>query len=337
MLQPDSSTNTKGESISVTSPDVSLDLAVWNETPAEETRDGTVATNPSESDADACPTPLGWRQVVHAIQTDAITWELKRNGYVLRGKTFGEGPPLYFLNGLGGTCDLFALTVWLLREDFRCVLFDSADGFGYSGTGRRPSVEHLAEDLFAIAEMQDDQRFSLYATSFGTLVALEAMLQCPDHIDRAVIQGGFACRNLSFVERMLASMGCLLPGSLHRIPFQKRIQLWNHRCWFPPFDHTRWQFFADNTGSVPIATQARRASVLIDCDLRSRLKKIKQPVLLIRSEGEGLVSEKCHRELESGLVNKQTEYMNSTGHLPYLTHPHRLAKLIRPFLQQNSE
>jgi hypothetical protein len=36
--------------------------------------------------------------------------------------------------------------------------------------------------------------------------------------------------------------------------------------------------------------------------------------------------------LASGLPCARTEFLHTTGHLPYLTHPHRIAKLTREFL-----
>ena len=322
MVPPDHLNETHTASVSPSIPNV----------PADGVVDAYV--NTTEPDTDSCPTPLGWQQVLRTVRSESSQWSLNRNGYTIRGRTFGRGPPLYFLNGFGGTSDLFALLVWLLREEFRCVLFDYEDSFRYPLSGPRFSVEDLADDLFAVAHMQGDNRFSLYATSFGALVALKAMLHQPDRFERAVLQGGFSHRKLSLFEKMLARICCFVPGSYRHVPLRKTIQCWNHRRWFPPFDITRWQLLVDNTGSLPIATLARRASLLIKSDLRSRLSEIQQPVLLIRSEGEGMVSEQCHRELESGLMNKQTKFLNNCGHLPYLTHPHRLMKLILPFLQQ---
>jgi pimeloyl-ACP methyl ester carboxylesterase len=305
-----------------------------SDVPADGVVDAPV--NTTEAETNSCPPPLGWRQVLRTVQGESSVWTLNRNGDTIRGRTFGQGPPLYFLNGIGGNSDLFALLVWLLREEFRCVLFDYENSSRFPGSGPRRSVDEMAEDLFAVARMQGDKQFSVYATSFGALVALNAMLHQPDRIDRSVLQGGFAHRNLSLFEKMLARICCFVPGSYRRVPLRKKIQCWNHRRWFPPFDITRWQFLVDNTGSLPIATLARRASVLIKSDLRSRLAEIQQPVLLIRSEGEGKVSEGCHRDLELGLMNTQSEFLNNCGHLPYLTHPHRLMKRVLPFLQQKA-
>lgn len=281
---------------------------------------------------DACPEPLAWQQVLTRYRQESRGWELERPGYTLRGRTFGTGRPLYFLCGIGGSQELFALSVWLLREQFCCVLFDYPGTTTAAENVPRASVGNLAADLLAVADEHGDATFDLYATSFGTLVGLTAMLERPQRIERAILQGGFAHRRLSPFERLAIQVARRTPGAMRNLPGYKTIRWHNHRRWFPPFDETRWQFLVEDTGAIPIRSVANRAAMLHNLDLRPSLGEIEQRVLLLRSEGEGLVAESCHRELESGLPTARTEFLHTSGHLPYLTHPHRLVKLVREFL-----
>lgn len=284
------------------------------------------------AEGEPCPSPLSWQQVLQAFRTESEPWTLDRGRYTLHGRTWGQGPPLYLLNGLGGSCELYALLVWLLRDDFRCVLYDYPGTRAETLPPGRLSSRELAADLLAAADHLGDSRLSVYATSFGTLIALSAMLQSPERIERAVFQGGFAHRKLTLFERLLVRMARRMARPLDRMPLRRWVQRQTHRPWFPPFDASRWEFFVQNTGRVPVAALAQRADVVEREDLRPRLSDIQQPVLLIRSEGEGLVSATSHEELEEGLPETRTEWLALCGHLPYLTHPHRLAKRIRPFL-----
>lgn len=249
---------------------------------------------------------------------------------------WGRGRPLYFLNGIGGTLDLFALTVYLLRDDFRCVLYD------YPGTASRTlapgfslgrvALDDLVDDLLAIADQCGDEAFSLFATSFGSLIALRAMRRFPQRVGPSIIQGGFAWRRLSRLERLLIHACRIHPGRLRHMPFRTLIQQLNHRAWFPSIDATRWRFFLDNTGHLPVATLAARSAIVRNTDLRESLSNVAQSLLLVRSEGDGAVPAAQQELLEQRLPNARTEWMHNTGHLPYLTHPHRMAKLIRGFL-----
>lgn len=288
-----------------------------------------------------CPTPQVWHQVLASFREQADAWTVTRDGRTVRGRSIGAGPPIYFLNGLGGTHELFVLTAWLLRDEYRCVLFDSpaptlrgpvpADSPWPACVP--PVFRELSADLLAAADHLGDATFSSYATSFGTPVALSALAAAPDRMERVVLQGGFARLSLSAFERLLIRLGRWAPGRVRHLPMRSVVQRQSHLPWFPPFDGTRWQFFADDTGSVPIRTIASRAADLSACDLRSTLPDVRTPVLLIRGEGEGRVSAAAADELAAGLPNAVTERMHGCGHLPYLTHPHRLVKLVRPFFK----
>lgn len=290
----------------------------------------TAAPQPAEPSS-GCPSPVPWRQVLEAFRTDADHWTLDRGRYQLEGSTWGDGPPLYFLHGLTANRELFSLLVWLLRDNFRCVMIDLPGSRRGKPMRGRLSAQDIAADLFAAADRHGDDRFQLFASSFSSIIALEALSAGQDRIERAVLQGGFAHLQLSLMERVLINLGLLMPGPLNILIFRRTIQAYNHRRWFPPFDAGRWDFYMQESGGVPMASIARRAAIIRDYDGRPRLGAIQQPVMLIRSEGEGIVSTAAHEELATGLPNAHTEWLHSSGHLPFLTHPHRLANLIRPF------
>jgi pimeloyl-ACP methyl ester carboxylesterase len=275
-----------------------------------------------------CPPPLEWQDVLREFHRQADAWYLDRKNFRIPGRIFGSGRPLYLLNGFSGTHELHALLAWLLRDRYRCVLFD------YATPASRGSVTlaDLADDVVAVADASGDRQFDVFAPLFGGVVALEAMRRHPDRIGHGILQGAFAHRHLSRAERLLIRSCTWHPGKLRHLPLRGILQTQSHRRWFPPFDRTRWQFLFDNTGSVPLADMARRAAIVRDCDLRPVLKEINQPILLVRTEGEGKILEECCGILASGLSGAKVEWMNDTGHFPYLTHPHRLAKLIDGFL-----
>lgn len=291
----------------------------------------------TEEPREPCPAPLAWQDVLRAFRAESRSWRLERDGWRLDGRSWGEGPPVYFLNGLGGTHELFALTVWLLRDRFRCVVFDYREPSA-EAAGRRNdyTVDDLADDLLAIADFLGDRRFDVFATSLGAAVALSAMNRQPARIGRAVLQGGFAQIPWSMCERILIGVAGWLPISLRRVPLQARIQQQMHRPWFPPFDVTRWEFFFENTGAVPVSALASRARAVIGQDLRPLLGQVEQPVLILRGEGEGAIAAQRSSELEK-LPGAVVEDMHTTGAMPFLTHPHRFAKRIGAFFLDEDE
>ncbi len=282
-----------------------------------------------------CPTPLAWQQVLDVFRSESSRWKVDCKDFTVQGRTWGHGPPLYFLGGMTGDHELFALANWLLREDFRCVLIDYPN-FKPKSSGNETSISDYAAALFRVADSQGDSRFHVYATEFGSAVLLAALLDQPQRIDLAIIQNGFAHRKLSLCERLLIKACRLWPGSLRGIPGRKSIQQQNHRLWFPPYDFTRWEFYLRNTGQTPVATMARRAMVLKELDLRSQLPLIQNSIHLLRAEGDGRIAAQCQNELLEALPNASSEELHTTGQLTHLTHPHRFAKIVKEFLLERS-
>lgn len=282
-----------------------------------------------------CPPPLVWHEVLREFHAQADVWYLDRPKYRLTGRQWGTGAPLYLLNGFGGTHELYALLVWLLRDEFRCVLWDFPGTAAGTQADYSVTIDELADDVAAIAATCGDASIDLYAPSFGSLVALSTMARHPQLVHGALLQGGFAFRRLSRFESFLTRSCRFFPGSMKHFPGSGTVRQHNHRRWFPPFDETRWQFLEDNAGRVHVSTLAWMGALIRDADLRSRLKAIEQPVLLIETEGEGAATRACQRELATHLPHASTEVLLTTGQYPYLTHPHRLAKVIRQFLAKD--
>ncbi|MGQ0637375.1 MAG: alpha/beta fold hydrolase [Planctomycetaceae bacterium] len=281
------------------------------------------------SAASECPPPLAWSDVLQAFRTESDRWYLERPRYRLTGRQWGAGRPLYLLNGFGGTHELYSLLVWLLRDEFRCVLWDYPGTAEGSPTARSATLGDLAADIRAIADARGDAVFDLYAPSFGSLVALQALIDFPQRTGRVFLQGGFAHRRLSRFERFLARSCRFYPGLLRKFPGSRAVRQHNHRRWFPPFDETRWQFLEDNVGRVPVTSLAWQAALIRDADFRPYLSRIDRRVHLIETEGEGTATRACQRELAELLPSATTDSLLGTGQYPYLTHPHRLAKIIR--------
>jgi hypothetical protein len=69
-----------------------------------------------------------------------------------------------------------------------------------------------------------------------------------------------------------------------------------------------------------------------ELDFGPHLKSIAAPTLLIETEGGGPNIGRQMHALQAGLSNARTDKMHSSGLYPYLTHPHRVAKLMRTSL-----
>lgn len=278
---------------------------------------------------EACPPPLVWQEVLSAFRAESQPWELDRGTRQLTGRTWGQGPPLYLLNGFAATAELYALLVYLLRDSFKCVVFDTITN--PSSRRARPTIHDFAQDLMAVADHQQDSAMLVFAPTIGAALAMQAAVDHPGRIVGLALEHGFAIRRLSWSERLLAEWCRGSKRTLSSLPWRQRIQELNHRRWFPPFDATRFEFLMESTGQIPLADLAQRALAMNSVDLRPQLSRVTCPVMLVRTEGQGQIETAGHEVLEKGLPNARTEWLHSTGLHPYLTHPHRLAKLLKTF------
>ena len=284
-----------------------------------------------------CPAPLMWQEVRENYLRDSQLLEFTRGSHRLLVRVLGNGPPLYFVNNFAATAELFSLVTWLLKDSFRCVVYDTVTDSRHNARKTKPRMSDFSDDLLSIADQLGDRRFGIFGAGFGGAVALTAALAAPDRIDRVAVQHGFASRRLTFFERWLAWV-CLRSGrTLDELPQRRRFQAVNHRPWFPPFDLNRFDFLIDSTGTLLLRDLGRRALAVNSLNIESELGKVACPVLMLRTEGEGRMAAESQEVLESNLRQVAVEWMHSAGQHPYLTHPHRIAKILKPFFLPPAE
>ena len=275
---------------------------------------------------EGCPPPLQWQQVLAAFREQSAEWHTDTSAGRITGRVWGEGPTLVMLNGLGGSNELFALCVFLLKANFRCVLLDYPNG-------RRVTWPRITDSVVdVVREFAGSEGCHLFGTSFGSALALETTLRLDSQVRSLTLHAAFAHLPLTVFERAAANVLRWMPGQVDSIPLWRGLQERGHRLWFPPIDPTRWLFYLDNAGQTPVAELARRFGMLSRFDVRSRMNPLTTPTLLLHVEGEGEMQSRCREELAALLPNARTEFLHTTGLLAFLTHPHRLAKVLREFV-----
>lgn len=295
-----------------------------------------LTTSPLPTDgaapAEPCPTPLEWRQVLAGFRDARQVVTLQDHVGLPNAFIFGSGSPLFFLNPAAGSHEQFALLAWLLREEFQCVFMDYRDDGPFS----RPvtSLGRMADDLAAVADQLQHDTFAVCAAGFGSLPALQLMIDSPGRVEGTALVCGFAGRRFTWFEHSLIFWGRMAPGRLASLPGWRGLQEQNHRPCFPPFDATRWDFLVDDLGATSTRQLAIRLQIADSVNFRPRLANVATPTLLVRTEGEGPALTRCQDELEAGLPHVRSEWMHTSGQYPHLTHPHRLAKLLKTFIAE---
>ena len=162
-------------------------------------------------DPAAEPSCLDFPAELAAFERNAEPGRWHGPRYRMSYHVLGDGPPLIMIQGLASTYRGYAPVLNRLAKRFRTVICDYPgekvdDGASLSQIHH----EHLVDDLFGLVDHLGIDRAYLFGASFGSTILLSALLRDPERwFPRAVIQGGFARRPLTFSERSpCASVAC---------------------------------------------------------------------------------------------------------------------------------
>jgi pimeloyl-ACP methyl ester carboxylesterase len=265
------------------------------------------------------------------FEAEAVHGTLDTGRYRCRYFVWGSGPPLVLVHGLGDLARGFVPVISLLSQRFRCLAYDLPSGHGDAAKLERYVHNDLVTDFFCLLDHVEMPRAYALGSSFGSTVTLAAMRQRPERIPRAVLAGGFARRPLAPTERLLAYLGCHLPGTMRHLPF-RGIAL--DRAFGPsgPGLEESRKFFFETTSQPPIQALARRALMVHNWDFRANLSEIRQPVLMICSDGDTVVGRSCEEGLLEGLPNAARVEVCQCGHMSHYSHPRQIADLVTHFL-----
>lgn len=303
--------------------------------PESATSAGTDVTVPGEETATdeatprTCPPPADFRKAVADYDAHATigVWEGPR--YRMTYRLLGQGPPLILIPGIASTYRSYALTLNTLAMKFRTIVYDYPGDHADDGAHlARINHEDLVSDVFGLIDHLRIGRVYLLGLSFGSTVTLATLHREPRRFPKAVIQGGFAHRNLSRAERVALWFGRKLPGQLRSIPFREAVLTYNSKASFPDPVADRWPYYLEQNGQTPIAGISHRLGLLPRVDLRPRLAEIPTEILLLHGSDDRIVSRPFFEELRQGLPKSTGVTMPLVGHQPHFTHGEGLAQTV---------
>lgn len=287
-----------------------------------------------QTDCAACPAavPLSLELSLRRFEQEALRGIFDTGRYRCPYYSWGAGPPLVIIPGLGDGGRSFVLAAALLSCHFRVIGYDLPTGCGDGARLGRYTHADLVSDLFALLDHLGLRQAYLFGSSFGSTVALTAMHQRPERLRRGILQGGFARRPLARAELWLARLARFWPGTMRLLPYRAEAMRRSHHGPFAERPPELWEHFRAYSGAKPISTMAHHALLLHGTDLRPILGQVRQPVLMVCGDRDPLVRPAHEEDLLRGLPNVRRVELVNCGHFPYLTHPEVLAELVRQFL-----
>jgi pimeloyl-ACP methyl ester carboxylesterase len=106
---------------------------------------------------------------------------------MLHSESFGDGPAVLLIMGLGLPGDAWWRTIPVLARSLRVVTFDNR-GCGRSERPTGPlTLPGMAADAISVLDAQGIARAHVYGISMGGMIAQEVALRYPDRVDALVL------------------------------------------------------------------------------------------------------------------------------------------------------
>jgi 3-oxoadipate enol-lactonase len=237
------------------------------------------------------------------------------NGFQIHYDVHGEGDPLLCVHGLGCDRRAWAMQIGPFQERFQAVFFDNRD-VGQSALATESyTTADMAEDVLALADHLELDRFHLLGVSLGGMVAQHVALAAPERVRTltlAMTHGG--------VQRAGRVRGRLLGAYARHLPLEDSVDNLLYLCYTEAFfeDEELYRFMRkallENPYPQPPEAFARQADAGAHHDLRGRLGELTLPVHVIGAERDLMIPVWKSEELASLIPAAKLTIIKRQGH-----------------------
>jgi len=243
----------------------------------------------------------------------------------------GQGAPLVFLPGLGGSRTSWEPQLSDLSDSFRCIAWDMP-GYGASQPVAPLTFAAVADAVARLLDTAGVQRADLVGESFGGMHALHAALAHPDRVGRLVLANTSPAFGLDGTDASEWRTARLPPLDAGMTPAAIAEDVLTAIAG-PGLPSGRLAI--RGAGSARIPADGLRAAVecLTTHDVRDRLRGISAPALVVAGELDAETPVGYSRILADGLQDAELVVLNGVGHLAVSEAPRTFNGLMRRFLE----
>jgi len=283
------------------------------------------------------------------IHKPATTWQDFMGGTVeeeplqLHYETYGQGNPIIFLHGLGGTLYTWRHLVGPLTPHYRLILFD------LKGAGESPkpyddkySMFDQAELIYRFILQNDLRHVTLVGHSFGggvaLLLALKLTQRDPARLSRLILIDTIAYpQKLPGVIR-IARMPVLGWLGLHLIPDKTKVREMMETLYY---DDSKINWGDVEAYAAPLASpgakyafQQTARQIIPDHidEIISMYPQIRVPTLIIWGREDKIIPLENGARLHQAIKNSQLIVIERCGHDPPEEKAEKVIEIMQKFL-----
>ncbi len=283
---------------------------------------------------------IDWRQHLYDVTIDCALGESKVS-YV----EMGEGPPVLFVHGLGGSWRNWLENIPALSRNHRVVALD-LPGFGASPMPPEPlTISAFGDLIIAFADQLGlGAETAPVGHSMGGFISTEAVIEAPERFSSLTL---VAAAGISFAsigqprkEVTKAAMLLTLPIAVNRLGRslgRKRLRAASFSGVIAhPSMVSREILWELGTYGVNSPGLLQAAYALAGYDTRDRLAEIKLPTLVIWGERDLLVPVGAAYAYNERIANSELHLIHDTGHMVQLERSGRFNQVLGEFISRKN-
>jgi pimeloyl-ACP methyl ester carboxylesterase len=296
------------------------------------------------------PEPDGYGPVGRSPWLD-VDWRSHQRWVTVEGAPvntidLGDGPPVVFVHGLGGSWQNWLEQLPVLAREHRVVAMD-LPGFGHSPMPPQEiSIAGYARLLDGLLDTLGIDAAAVVGNSMGGFIGAELAIAFPQRVERLVLvsAAGLSTHNdpisvramptLVRLERILAGGTAWLAAKSETVMRRRRLReatlnaVVRHPSRLPAALAAEQLRGAGKAGFIP-ALQA-----LIGYDVRDRLPEIACPTLIVWGERDRLITVRDADVFEELIADSRKVVFEDTGHMAMLERPQAFNTLLEEFVAE---
>jgi pimeloyl-ACP methyl ester carboxylesterase len=247
----------------------------------------------------------------------------------------GAGPTVFLIHGHPLDHTMWRPQVKFLASKYRLIV-PELRGYGTTPlpTGKQVTLlDDFAEDILALADHLNIERFAIVGLSLGGQITLETWRQAPDRIRALVLADTFASHDtpeqkqtrLDTADRFdREGFGNFATESLHKMMTPANAQA------FPAVaEHVMRMVHDSDPHGAAAALRGRTARR----DYIPLLSQITVPSLIIVGREDAFTPVRLSEEMQRGIPGSRLEVIEGSGHMANLERPDEFNSLLGGFLE----